>query len=135
MLLCYFSYLCMFNHVLLCYFSYLCMFNHVLICYFSYLCMFSHVMICYVVYTINNKTGYCIVANESEWAEHMYVVFACYVPCMLLCIISFRVLDQICRNKHCLYLMPGHGYYSLVFMKSQSKQTQRSNLRLSRIAT
>jgi hypothetical protein len=34
-----------------------------------------------------------IVTNESEWAEHMYVVFACYVLFMLLCIISFRVLD------------------------------------------
>ena len=34
-----------------------------------------------------------IVINESEWAEHMYVVFACYVLFMLLCIISFRVLD------------------------------------------
>jgi hypothetical protein len=34
-----------------------------------------------------------IVTNESEWAEHMYVVFAWYVLFMLLCIISFRVLD------------------------------------------
>ena len=34
-----------------------------------------------------------IVTNESEWAEHMYVVFTCYVLFMLLCIISFRVLD------------------------------------------
>ena len=34
-----------------------------------------------------------IVTNESEWAEHMYVVFACYVLFMLLCIISSRVLD------------------------------------------
>jgi hypothetical protein len=34
-----------------------------------------------------------IATNESEWAEHMYVVFACYVLFMLLCIIGFRVLD------------------------------------------
>ena len=34
-----------------------------------------------------------IVTNESEWAEHMYVVFAWYVLFMLLCIISSRVLD------------------------------------------
>jgi uncharacterized protein YabE (DUF348 family) len=27
-----------------------------------------------------------IATNESEWAEHMYVVFACYVLFMLLCI-------------------------------------------------
>jgi hypothetical protein len=30
---------------------------------------------------------------QSGWAEHMYVVFACHVLFMLLCIISFRVLD------------------------------------------
>ena len=34
-----------------------------------------------------------IVTNESEWAQHMYVVFAWYVLFMLLCIISSRVLD------------------------------------------
>ena len=34
-----------------------------------------------------------IVTNESEWAEHMYVVFTCYALFMLLCIISSRVLD------------------------------------------
>jgi hypothetical protein len=34
-----------------------------------------------------------IVTNESEWAEHMNVVFAYYVLFMLLCIISLRVLD------------------------------------------
>ena len=30
-----------------------------------------------------------VVTNEREWAEHMYVVFACYVLFMLLCINSF----------------------------------------------
>ena len=30
-----------------------------------------------------------VVTNESEWAEHMYVMFACYVLFKLLCINSF----------------------------------------------
>ena len=30
-----------------------------------------------------------VVTNESEWVEHMYVVFACYVLFMLPCINSF----------------------------------------------
>ena len=40
----------------------------------------------YVAYRFMNEI---VVTNESEWAEHMYVVLACYVLFMLLCINSF----------------------------------------------
>ena len=30
-----------------------------------------------------------VVTNESEWEEHMYVVFGCYVLFMLLCMNRF----------------------------------------------
>jgi len=40
----------------------------------------------YVTYRFMNEI---VVTNESKWAEHMYVVFACYVLFMLLCINSF----------------------------------------------
>ena len=39
-----------------------------------------------VTYRLMNEIA---VTNESEWEEHMYVVFACYVLFMLLCINSF----------------------------------------------
>jgi hypothetical protein len=39
-----------------------------------------------VTYRLMNEI---VVTNESEWAEHMYVMFACYVLFMLLCINSF----------------------------------------------
>ena len=44
----------------------------------------------YVTYRFMNEI---VVTNESEWEEHMYVMFACYVLFMLLCINCFRVLD------------------------------------------
>jgi hypothetical protein len=38
---------------------------------------------------INRFMNEIVVTNESEWVEHMYVMFACYVLFMLLCINSF----------------------------------------------
>ena len=39
-----------------------------------------------VTYRFMNEIA---VTNESEWEEHMYVMFECYVLFMLLCINSF----------------------------------------------
>jgi hypothetical protein len=39
-----------------------------------------------VTYRLMNEIA---VTNESEWAEHLYVMCACYVLFMLLCINSF----------------------------------------------
>ena len=56
----------------------------------------------YVTYRFMNEI---VVTNESMWCLH-YMYSLCYFVSIAL------VLDSICRNRHCIYLMPCHGYYS-----------------------